>query len=105
MVLWICLTVSLMFSSLTVGRSVSEIRLHLRSNRPICTKLRANFKPITWYFPQLRFNPMERRFLSPSMSPVSSMMFCASSFAVILVIAAGVNPTAFAICAREQMPL
>ena len=48
---------------------------------------------------------MERRFLSPSMSPVSSMTSWDSSFAVILVIAAGVSSMALAIWAREQMPL
>lgn len=98
-------TVSGMCSSLTVGKSDRKIRLHLRSKTAICTRLRANFTPMMWYLAQLRFRPMERRFLSPSMSPVSSMMPCASSFAVILVIAAGVSLMALAICAREQMPL
>ena len=84
-------TVSGMCSSLTVGKSDRKIRLHLRSKTAICTRLRANFTPMMWYLAQLRFRPMERRFLSPSMSPVSSMMPCASSFAVILVIAAGVS--------------
>ena len=46
---------------------------------------------------------MERRFLSPSMSPVSSITSRNSSFAVIFVMAAGVSSMALAICARELM--
>ena len=48
---------------------------------------------------------MERRFLMPSMSPVSLTTPASMSLAVILVMAAGVRPSALAICARELTPL
>ena len=94
-----------MVLSHTVGR-FSKLRvLPHRSNTPICTSERANLMPMMRKCVVLSLSPMERRFLEPSRSPVSSIMPASIRRAVILVMAAGVSSSALAICARELMPL